>query len=546
MYNGIVREFLWGEENLMVKTKGIEKVNLIAPEQYNITEELEKYALDSERQAIRWTSAEGENRILSYKELVENMNQYANALKSIGIKQGDRVLIVVPRVPEAYIVYLACIKSGIVPVPCSEMLRANDIEFRIEHAQATAIITYHSFTKEINSIKSDNNALKNKLIIGNDESGWTRLDRLASNQSEQFQAAPTSRDDMAFLSYTSGTTGKPKGVVHSHAWGYAHIRTAATNWLGVQEGDLVWATAAPGWQKWIWSPFLSTIMLGATAFVYHGPFDGEKYLQLVQDEKINVLCCTPTEYRIMAKLDTLNSYNLSSLRNAVSAGEPLNRPVIETFLKLFNLKVRDGYGQTENTLLIGTMTDMDLRPGSMGKPTPGNIVKIIDPEGNEVQPGVVGDIAVHKDSPALFKGYYKELERTNAAFRGDWYITGDQAKYDEDGYFWFEGRGDDIIISSGYTIGPFEVEDALNKHDAVQECAVVAAPDEIRGSIVKAFVVLKSSYDQHDKEQLTKELQEHVKAVTAPYKYPRAIDFLKELPKTTSGKIRRVELRNKG
>lgn len=534
-----------GEENFMVKTKGIEKVNLIAPEQYNITEELEKYALDSKRQAIRWTSAEGESRILTYKELIENMNQYANALQSTGLKRGDRVLVVVPRVPEAYMVYLACLKSGIVPIPCSEMLRASDLEFRIEHAQASAIITYHAFTSEVNLIKNDYEALKNKLIIGNDEDGWTRLDTLASKQSKECKTAPTSRDEMAFLSYTSGTTGKPKGVVHSHGWGYAHIRTAATNWLGVQEGDLVWATAAPGWQKWIWSPFLSTILLGATAFVYHGPFEGEKYLQLIQDEKINVLCCTPTEYRIMAKLDNLSSFNLSSLRNAVSAGEPLNRPVIETFLKLFNLNVRDGYGQTENTLLIGTMIDMDIRPGSMGKPTPGNTVKIIDPDGNEVKPGVVGDIAVHKDSPALFKGYYKEIERTNAAFRGDWYITGDQAKYDEDGYFWFEGRGDDIIISSGYTIGPFEVEDALNKHDAVQECAVVAAPDEIRGSIVKAFIVLKSSYDQHDKEQLIKELQEHVKTITAPYKYPRSIEFLSELPKTTSGKIRRVELRNR-
>ena len=272
-------------------------------------------------------------------------------------------------------------------------------------------------------------------------------------------------------------------------------------------------------------------------------FEANKYLQLIQEEKINVLCCTPTEYRIIAKLGTLKDYDLSSLRSAVSAGESLNHPVIDTFMKLFNLKVRDGYGQTANTLLIGTMENMELRPGSMGKPTPGNNIKIINMEGEEVVPGEVGDIAVHKSSPALFKEYYRDFERTQAAYRGDWYITGDQASYDEDGYFWFEGRGDDIIISSGYTIGPFEVEDALNKHEAVQECAVVAAPDEIRGSIVKAYIVLKESYRSSDEHSLIKELQEHVKTLNAPYKYPRSIVFLEELPKTTSGKIHRVELR---
>lgn len=519
------------------------ELNLIAPAQYNITEELEKYAQDENRQAIRWIDSKGNRRVISYKQLIENMNQYANALTSLGVELGDRVLVIVPRLPEAYNVYLACLKAGIVPIACSEMLRASDLQYRIEHASAKAVIAFDAFTTEINKIEGYDHILK--CIIGDDEEGWINLSTLAAQQSTEFEAAATSRDDMAFLSYTSGTTGKPKGVVHSHGWGYAHVRTAASNWLGVHEGDLVWATAAPGWQKWIWTPFLSTIMLGATAFVYYGGFEGDKYLQLIQEEKINILCCTPTEYRIMAKLDTLKNYDLSSLRSAVSAGEPLNRPVIDTFMKLFNLKVRDGYGQTENTLLIGTMENMELRPGSMGKPTPGNNIKIINTEGEEVAPGEVGDIAVHKSSPALFKEYYRDLERTQAAYRGDWYITGDQASYDEDGYFWFEGRGDDIIISSGYTIGPFEVEDALNKHEAVQECAVVAAPDEIRGSIVKAYIVLKESYNSFDEDSMIKELQEHVKTLTAPYKYPRSIEFLKELPKTTSGKIRRVELRQK-
>lgn len=257
--------------------------------------------------------------------------------------------------------------------------------------------------------------------------------------------------------------------------------------------------------------------------------------------RINVLCCTPTEYRIMAKIDKLSDYKLPALHSAVSAGEPLNREVIDTFKRVFNVEVRDGYGQTENTLLIGTMKNTEGRPGSMGKPTPGNRVEIIDEYGDLCEPGIVGDIAVHVETPALFKAYLKDPERTNSQFRGEYYITGDKASKDQDGYFWFEGRGDDIIISSGYTIGPFEVEDALVKHPAVQECAVIGSPDEVRGHIVKAFVVLTQSNTPSD--SLVLELQNHVKELTAPYKYPREITFIEELPKTTSGKIRRIELR---
>ena len=262
------------------------------------------------------------------------------------------------------------------------------------------------------------------------------------------------------------------------------------------------------------------------------------------DNNVNVLCCTPTEYRLMAKVDNLADYQLPNLHSAVSAGEPLNREVIDTFRKHFNIDVRDGYGQTENTLLVGVTKGMELKSGSMGKPTPGNRVEIINEEGRVCSVGEVGDIAVHVETPALFKNYYKDPERTAMQFRGDYYVTGDKAKMDEEGYFWFEGRGDDIIISSGYTIGPFEVEDALVKHPLVKECAVVASPDEIRGFIVKAFVVLKDDVDSTDPE-LTKTLQEHVKALTAPYKYPRKIEYIAELPKTTSGKIRRIELRTK-
>ena len=246
----------------------------------------------------------------------------------------------------------------------------------------------------------------------------------------------------------------------------------------------------------------------------------------------------------MAKVDGLDRYSLRSLHSAVSAGEPLNREVIDTFQKYFGVTVRDGYGQTENTLLVGVLKGMEVKPGSMGKPTPGISVEIIDDEGRICQAGEIGDIAVHTSTPALFKNYYKDPERTAMQFRGDFYITGDKAKKDEEGYFWFEGRRDDIIISSGYTIGPFEVEDALVKHPYVKECAVVGSPDDVRGQVVKAFVVLQEGVAADD-PNLIKVLQDHVKELTAPYKYPRKMAFVEDLPKTISGKIMRVELRNK-
>jgi acetyl-CoA synthetase len=513
---------------------------LIAPENYNIVMEFEKYAKDQNRLAIKWENEQGEKREITYAALLESANKIGNAFLRLGLTKGDKVLVMMPRLIETYQVYTALLKLGIVVLPSSEMLRPKDLQYRINHGEVKAVVTYHTLTDVFDEVEEISKLIK--LVVGDAKEGWLHLDSLMEDESSELQMADTKREDMSFLSYTSGTTGNPKGVVHTHGWGYAHLRTAAYNWLAIEEGDTVWATAGPGWAKWLWSPFLSVLGTGATGLVYAGKFNPNKYLSLLDKYNVNVLCCTPTEYRLMAKVDNLSDYKLTNLHSAVSAGEPLNCEVIDTFRKHFNVTVRDGYGQTENTLLVGIMKNMEVRPGSMGKPTPGNLVEIIDEDGNPVQPGEVGDIAVHLDTPALFKHYYKDNERTMAARRGNYYLTGDQAKKDEDGYFWFEGRSDDIIISSGYTIGPFEVEDALVKHPAVAECAVVASPDEVRGSVVKAFVVLKDSHKPGD-EALVKELQDHVKELTAPYKYPRKIEFLDELPKTTSGKIRRVELR---
>ncbi|WLF29086.1 acyl-CoA synthetase MbcS [Bacillus altitudinis] len=519
----------------------MKREDLIAPEQYNLVSEIEAFSRDQEKIALHWQDGNGHEAHVTYAALVEEANKIGHVLLNAGFKKGDKIIVMVPRMLEAYSIYLAILKTGMVVIPCSEMLRAKDIDYRIEHAEAKGAIVYASF---IQSFEGTNQPKDFKTFsIGENDHGWTNIVAQKEEQSSELKLADTTSTDMAFLSYTSGTTGNPKGVVHTHGWAYAHLRTAAKAWLSINEGDKVWATAGPGWQKWVWSPLLSVLGSGAEGFVYGGKFNPNTYLELLQKNEINVLCCTPTEYRFMAKVDDLSQYELPKLHSAVSAGEPLNREVIDTFKKHFDIEVRDGYGQTESTLLVGVLKGMDIKPGSMGKPTPGNEVEIIDENGQICAPGEIGDIAVHLETPALFKEYYKDAERTKAQRRGDYFITGDRAKKDEDGYFWFESRRDDIIVSSGYTIGPFEVEDALIKHPAVKECAVVASPDEIRGSIVKAYVVLRDASAQSD--ELIKELQTHVKNTTAPYKYPREIEFIDELPKTPSAKIRRVELRER-
>lgn len=518
----------------------MKREDLLAPKHYNLTSEMERFAQNPEKIALKWENETGEKKEITYAALMKAANKIGNVFSEQGLKKGDTILVIIPRLIEAYQVYIAALKIGLVVIPSSEMLRTKDLQYRITHGDVKGIVSYYPYIGEISEINEYDQLLK--FSVGKQVDGWLSLESLMENVSDECKAADTLAEDMAFLSYTSGTTGNPKGVVHTHGWAFAHLKTAAVKWLCIEENDTVWATAGPGWQKWIWSPFLSVLGSGATGLVYNGKFEPQKYLQLLDRYEVNVLCCTPTEYRLMAKVDNLSEYKLEKLHSAVSAGEPLNREVIDTFRKHFNVTVRDGYGQTENTLLVGVTKGMEIKPGSMGKPTPGNRVEIINELGEPCAVGEVGDIAVHVETPALFKNYYKDPERTAMQFRGDYYITGDKAKMDEDGYFWFEGRGDDIIISSGYTIGPFEVEDALVKHPSVKECAVVASPDEVRGHIVKAFVVLREGVDANDPD-LIPALQQHVKDLTAPYKYPRKIEFIEELPKTTSGKIRRIELR---
>lgn len=519
----------------------------IAPELYNLTSEMEHHP--SDKVALKWLNGQGVCVEITYGELRKQANQLAGGLADLGLRQGDRVLVMVPRRIITYIIYLACLKLGIAIIPSSEMLRAKDLSYRLRHSEARAVIAWSEITAEVDKIEEDLPALSYRISVSGDEdrdgdytnSDWLDLEKLMADQPDTFTTVNSHRDDIAILAYTSGTTGNPKAVVHSHGWGYAHLRITSSLWLDIRESDTVWATAAPGWQKWIWTPFLTVLGNGATGFVYNGPFQPSRYLQLLKDQNIQVLCCTPTEYRLMAKSRGLEQYDLSLLRCAVSAGEPLNQEVIDIFQRHFDITIRDGYGQTESTLIIGTLKDIPIRKGSMGKPIASGMVEVIDEDGHPLPSGVVGDIAVQLSMPALFQTYYKDPDRKANNSRGNYFLTGDRARKDEEGYFWFEGRGDDIIISSGYTIGPFEVEDALMKHASVKECAVVASPDETRGHIVKAFVVLKD--ESTASPELIKELQSHVKEWTAPYKYPRKIEFIQDLPKTSSGKIRRIELR---
>ncbi len=518
-------------------------LNFFAPLQYNLINEIEKYAADDQKKALVICSENGDYEELTYKQLLEQSYQIANVFKAHGLKKGDRLLIMLPRCIWAYTAYIGALKLGLIVVPCSDQLRARDIDYRVRHAEASAIVLHENFVEHFEHAETFS-SLKKFLVTENEsENELNSLNSLMKVADKKVESIEINSSDTAFISYTSGTTGTPKGAIHSHAWGYAHIRTTAKAWLGIESSDIVWATAAPGWQKWIWTPFLAVLGSGATAFVYKGKFEANTFLKLIEKHSINVLCCTPTEYRMMIKCDAFGTYEYPHLRSAVSAGEPLNREVIERFKERYGVHIRDGYGQTENTLLVGTLLNMKPKIGSMGKPTPGNTVEIIDGFGEVVPVGQVGDIAVHLETPALFRGYYREPERTAMQFRGEWYITGDRARKDEDGYFWFEGRADDMIISAGYTVGPFDIEEALLKHPLVLECAVVASPDEIRGNVVKAFVVLKDF--KMATEDTAKELQDFVKSVIAPYSYPRKIEFLEELPKTMSGKIRRVELRRR-
>ncbi len=514
------------------------------PEKFNFGRDVVDRWAALDRPAMVWLGTGGarEERRLDFARFSTLSNAFANAAKDLGIRRGDRVMVLLGKVPEWQVVLTALLKLGAVAIPCAPQLRAADLAFRAEHSGSVAMISGPEGSAEVEKMRDEAPSLQHFVSIGEDRSGWESYETLMEGASEDFVAEDTAADDGAFILYTSGTTKHPKGALHTH--GYTHATwMQARYWLDLREDDRLWCTSGTGWAKSIWNVFLGPWSQGTEIFFHEGAFDPAERLDLISRYNITVLCQAPTEYRLLAKTPELESADLSSIRHAVSAGEPLNPPVIERWKDLHNLTIYDGYGQTENTLLVGNFPDLKVRPGSMGKPSPGCEIKVVDPEGSECPPDEPGDLALANRPPVLFKEYWEQPDETEAVYRDGHYLTGDRAYRDSDGYLWFVGRSDDVILSAGYRIGPFEIESVLLEHPAVVESAVVPAPDEDRGSVVKAFVVVGEGHEPS--EELKKGIQDHCKANTAPYKYPRQIEFIAELPKTTSGKIRRVELRQR-
>jgi acyl-coenzyme A synthetase/AMP-(fatty) acid ligase len=510
------------------------------PDDFNFARDVIDRLGAQQRRGLLFVDAKGAHTDYDFPQIAATSRRWAGALRDLGIGKGERVVVLLPKVPEWLFAMLALDRLGAVVVPCSEQLRAKDLALRANHSEATTIIAHVSNFVEVDLMRRQTPGLRRYLVVGGGAPDWTTLDPLVG-VAEEFAGVPTSSDDTAYIVYTSGTTKEPKGVVHRHAYTHAK-RMQAEFWLDAKPGDLVWCTAGTGWAKSLWNVLLGPWSCGSAIVLHEGGFDPAQRMDMIRDLEVTVLCQAPTEYRLEAKLEGLGErWQIPKLRHCVSAGEPLNPEVLSLWRKAFDLVIYDGYGQTENSLLVANLRGMDVRPGSMGKPTPGHDVRVVDAEGVPCESGEVGDIGLGDAPPTLFVGYYKNDEETKASYRGDYYLTGDRAQVDDDGYFWFVGRADDVISSGAYRIGPFEVESALLEHPAVMESAVVGSPDPDRGNVVKAFVVLRPGFEPTD--ALARQLQDHCKRVTAPYKYPREVEFVAELPKTRSGKIRRVELR---
>ena len=514
------------------------------PAQFNFGAAIDTFAADRNRVALLWEDQDGNRSRLTFANIRDQSNRIANVLTALGVKRGDPVMIVLPRITLWQSVYIGALKAGAIVVPCVSMLREKDLVFRANHSGARAIIAGPESVDLIGDLRSQCPTLKHYLLAGAARTGWTSIQESMQAASRDFRPLVTSGDEPAICYYTSGTTKEPKAVLHGHAYTWAHQFTGSL-WLGLKADDRHWTTSDTGWAKAAYGVLFGPWMNGVTTFMYNGRFEPKKQLDLMRRYRITSFCAPPTEYRMLVKED-LAQVQLPALRHCAGAGEPLNPEVIEIWREHFKLLIHDGYGQTETALVAANLPGMAIRPGSMGRPFPGIDVSLVDENLSEVAPGDVGQIAVRvkpDKPPPIMLEYWKNPEENAAAFQGDFYLTGDNAYRDPDGYLWFVGRADDLIGSAGYRIGPFEVESALLEHPAVMESAVVASPDPDRGSIVKAFVRLKPGTAGND--ALVTELQEHVKRITAPYKYPREIEFVDDLPKTVSGKIRRVELRQR-
>ena len=523
---------------------------LDVPEFFNFgLDVVDKWAEDRTKLALISVDSTGEHvQHHSFWDLKILSNKYANALRDRGVKKGDRVFVMLPRIPEWYVVMIGLIKLGALPMPGTTLLTSKDIEYRINTAEAVMAITDGENADKIDEAAGGCPTLQHLVVVGAGRKGWVSFEEeMAEASSVLDDPEPTRSDDPLLIYFTSGTVGYPKMVLHTQAsYGIGHI-ISAKYWHDLTATDLMWTLSDTGWAKAAYGKLFGQWTLGAAVMQHdaRGRFDAPLTLRLLEKHGVTSFCAPPTAYRMLV-LEDLRKYRLDNLRHCTGAGEPLNPEVMKQWEDGTGLVIYDGYGQTETVLMVGNFRCNEVRPGSMGKPAPGFTIRVVDEQGNEMPAGEEGQIAV-KVKPerpvGLFKEYWKDAEEMERSFLGDWYLTGDKAYIDEDGYFWFVGRADDVIISAGYRIGPFEVESALIEHPAVAESAVVASPDDVRGEIVKAFVILAPDYVASDELMIS--LQDHVRTTTAPYKYPRAVEFVTELPKTVSGKIRRVELRQR-
>jgi acetyl-CoA synthetase len=501
------------------------------------------------KRAMVWCDDAGNSAVYTFADMKRMSDKAASFFSSLGIRRGDPVMLILKRRAEFWFACLALHKLGAVAIPATHLLTAKDIVYRNTAADIKMIVAVDDpdVIQHVNAAQAKSPTLKYKVVVGKETPGWINFNAEVEKASADFKRPEgklaSANDDISLLYFTSGTTGMPKMVQHDFVYPLGHIVTAKY-WQNVQDNGLHFTIAETGWAKAVWGKMYGQWLAGSAVFTYDfDKFIPKNILAAIEKNHVTTFCAPPTVFRYLIKED-LSKYDFSALKYCVVAGEPLNPEVYNQFLKATGLRLMEGFGQTETIVQIANFPWMEPKPGSMGKPTPGYNIDILNDAGKSCEVGEEGQIVIRVDKhkPAgMFSGYYRDKELTRSVWHDGIYYTGDVAYRDEDGYYWFVGRADDCFKSSGYRIGPFEVESALLEHPAVLECAVTAVPDPVRGQVVKATIVLAKGHTASD--QMKVQLQDHVKKVTAPYKYPRVIEFVSELPKTISGKIRRVEIR---
>ena len=524
--------------------------DISVPEYFNFgVDVIDARAAEGDKTAYIWVDRSGgvvEHH--SFSDLSQASNRFANVLHQVGARKGDCAVVIMPRIPAWYEVVIGCIKAGVVAMPGTNLLTAKDIEYRINKSNATVVVVSMEHVSKIEAIKDRCPTLAHLILVGGEQDHWISYDKACAEagvQADPGAVVHSRSDEMMMAYFTSGTTSLPKMVPRDHGYALGHVVTGKY-WMDLTENDVHWTLSDTGWAKAAWGMLFPQWLFGTAVVLYDGDakFDADIHLRLIGQLGVTTFCAPPTVYRLFAQMD-ISGYDLSSLRHSLSAGEPLNPEAIRMWKDITGTMVHDGYGQTETVNIVANVPGVEIRPGSMGKPVPGMDVQIVDDDGKICDDGDIGHIALRVGDVqplGLFDGYYEGENNLNRdSFQHGWYYTGDTATRDADGYIWFVGRSDDIISSAGYRISPFEVESVLLEHPAVVESAVVAKPDDLRGEIVEAHIVLAEGYEPND--ALKTLIQDYVKETTAPYKYPREIVFRESLPKTISGKIRRVELR---